>query len=152
MKLYFVRLGQMYSKVGMNSLQREYCEYLSNYIRKVYPANVMTDLLETIGTNLRLIALNNNRCKPIDFRLYSEENTAMPPDFDYCIHIEDTITIYLEVGALETALLESKATCKHCGNTFTKNAPKHVFCSDDCRKESWENRTGAKLKLKKSAK
>lgn len=47
---------------------------------------------------------------------------------------------------------DNRTECKHCGNTFTKNAPKHVFCSDECRKESWENRTGAKLKLKKSAK
>jgi hypothetical protein len=39
--------------------------------------------------------------------------------------------------------------CKQCQKVFTKNAPKHIYCSDTCRVIAWENQTGKELKRKK---
>lgn len=38
--------------------------------------------------------------------------------------------------------------CEHCKNDFVPNHKKHRFCSTDCRKKAWEEKTGRTLKLK----
>lgn len=42
--------------------------------------------------------------------------------------------------------------CKQCNKAFTKNAPKHIYCSNECRVLSWEHRTGKNLKRTKAKK
>jgi len=42
-----------------------------------------------------------------------------------------------------------KRTCKHCGNDFEFKHWNKTYCSDTCRIEYWENKTGQKLQLKK---
>jgi hypothetical protein len=39
--------------------------------------------------------------------------------------------------------------CVHCGNQFERKAPKHIYCSDQCRITAWESRTGKKMKKSK---
>lgn len=38
------------------------------------------------------------------------------------------------------------AICEHCKNTYLRNHKKQKYCSESCRRESWEKRTGATLK------
>lgn len=40
--------------------------------------------------------------------------------------------------------------CAHdeCNNQFFPNAPKHIYCNDDCRRAAWEKNTGKTLKYK----
>ena len=35
-----------------------------------------------------------------------------------------------------------------CKNQFFPNAPKHIYCDDDCRRAAWEKKTGKTLKYK----
>jgi hypothetical protein len=36
--------------------------------------------------------------------------------------------------------------CQNCGSNFERKAPRHIFCSDICRVDSWEQRTGKRIK------
>ena len=38
--------------------------------------------------------------------------------------------------------------CERCKADFTPNSKTHRFCSDDCRKKSWEQKNGRTLKLR----
>lgn len=40
------------------------------------------------------------------------------------------------------------AVCEHCGQTFTKKTTWQKFCSEDCRKTNYENKTGKHIYLK----
>lgn len=42
--------------------------------------------------------------------------------------------------------------CEHCQADFTPNHKKHRFCTDDCRKKAWEEKTGRALKLRSKKK
>lgn len=41
-------------------------------------------------------------------------------------------------------------TCLHCGKSYTYKHVKQKYCSDSCRKKSWQEKTGKKLAFKKS--
>ena len=51
-----------------------------------------------------------------------------------------------------TNIVEAKNTpnriCKNCGNGFTYKHHKQLYCSDKCRIEAWEKRTGRTMKKK----
>jgi hypothetical protein len=44
---------------------------------------------------------------------------------------------------------EGNRICKHCNKSYTYKHHKQVYCSNECRNESWEQRTGKKLNFKK---
>lgn len=86
-------------------------------------------------------ALLNRR--PIGFY----PSSKMPLDDAYENRIYDA-SVPTEI-AVQKAFIKQ---CEYCQTDFTPNHRKHRFCKDDCRKRSWEERTGRKLKLKSKKK
>jgi len=48
-------------------------------------------------------------------------------------------------------LVQYTRLCKHCGGGFIHNAPRHVFCSENCRVSAWETTNGKTFKRKAKA-
>ncbi len=53
-------------------------------------------------------------------------------------------------GDRRTMQISNKRTCKNCGIEFDYIHWNKQYCSDTCRIENWERKTGKKLKLKKA--
>ena len=49
----------------------------------------------------------------------------------------------------DTPSNQNQRICAHCNSTYTYKHHKQKYCTDDCRKRAWEERTGKQLKLKK---
>jgi hypothetical protein len=43
-------------------------------------------------------------------------------------------------------ILTGNRVCVHCGNQFVYQHKKHVYCSENCRRDAWQTKTGRKLK------
>ncbi len=47
---------------------------------------------------------------------------------------------------------EGNRICKHCNQSYIYKHHKQVYCTNECRNEAWEQRTGKKLNFKKGEK
>lgn len=63
---------------------------------------------------------------------------------------ENRITGQKEVEKIRVVEVKKGYTrkCEYCETDFIPNHKKHRFCCGDCRKKSWEKKTGRQLKLK----
>ena len=77
--------------------------------------------------------------RKIGFITSSEKETDAPH--------ENRITGKIENRVIEVQK-EFVRKCDHCNKDFTPNHKKHRFCTSDCRKRAWENKTGKELKYR----
>lgn len=50
-----------------------------------------------------------------------------------------------------TKIVNITGICQNCSCTFTKNHKKQIYCSENCRVQAWQNRTGKTLRKNKKS-
>lgn len=98
--------------------------------KKAVPINLLANLSSNISSN-------SNKAPTIQGRLKTDDTGSNVSLYENRIY---------DTKAVATG--SNRRNCAHCNSEFTYNHKKQKYCSDDCRKKAWEQRTNRKLKLK----
>lgn len=103
--------------------------------------NTTTANVGVPNTNPNTITPNTPIPNPPTPRIGFIYGTTAKPAVDDIANVDTA-----KVDTANVVLQKGERICLHCGTVYTYNIHNQKFCTENCRVESWEQRTGKKVK------